>query len=263
MAALPGYIFAFQKLSVTHRAVTLIPAAPRRKTESEVIFMPPSPDLTFLQTYGPPIIIAFVMIFLFVLGVVWIYFESNQNKQTPHYADPDATWRLYQMHALPPHEEELSEDEWQRWEEENAEFDRREQARLAEVNAEIARRREMAARLAQEQAQIAQDFPKWLVDFAESYGIQSYAGLVKLSQWITTILTYCENNFAGRMPIKRCYQAASEGYFGQAPNHQCYGRLFFEHLSKTLARNGLLIDGAGPQGRKITDDALIKLRSKP
>jgi len=218
-----------------------------------------SPNFAWLLPYVPVIAIATAAAVFFALGVMWLYFQHSPGQS--RFADPDTTWELYKAHAWrdEPGEEELSAQEFDEWDAWQDELDQQEQQRLAEINAEYARRQALAARLAEEQAQINRDFPQWLIEFGASQGLDSYAGLVRLVQWINHILAYCHANLDSRMPIRPCYQAAQGGYFGPAPNSQCCGRTFFELLSKALVKNGLLSDGRGTQGRQISPDARLKL----
>lgn len=227
--------------------------------------MPPTPDWSWLVPYVPAIAVITVAGIVFAFGLLWIFYQSSPGQT--QFVDPDAAWELYKAHHWGgddwrPGEQDPDEEELRQWDQWKNDLARQEEKRLAEVNEEIARRQALAARQAQEQDSIKRDFPQWLVQLGEAHGLSSYAGLTRLAQWISRILTYCNDNLDGRMPIKVCYQVAQEGAFGQAPNHQCYGRTFFELLSKALARNGLLIEGRGTLARKISPDALGKLQLK-
>lgn len=222
----------------------------------------PSPDWSLLINYLPVIGTCTFGLMCLALLIGWYYVQYSTPRpvHTP-YTDPQAMLKLYDLHTQAEAEPELSADELQRWEAENVEFERWEQALQEKAKAKEARRRERAEQRARDKAQVEQEFPAWLIEFAQNYvPTDNYAGMVRFSQWLTAILTYCNQHLAGRMPIRPVHQAANDQVFGQAPTHECYGRVFFEELSKHLARHGLLIDGRGNQGRKIADDALLRLR---
>lgn len=224
--------------------------------------MPISPDWSFLVNYLPVIGACTFGLMCLALLVGWYYAQYSPSRPVySPYANPDAMLRLYDFHTQAEAEPEVSEDELRHWEEQNAEFDRLQHALLEKAKAQEARRRERAEQRAKDKAQIEQEFPAWLIEFAQNYiAADSYTGMVRFSQWLTAILTYCTQHMAGRMPIRPVHRAIENGEIGQPPTPELAGREFVEQLSKYLARHGLLINGRGNQGRKIADDAWLKLR---
>lgn len=215
-------------------------------------------DTSFILYVLLPIGIFAVVAF----SLVWI---SEQKKSRPsggYYYDPEM--KMFVGSIYDPSFEEVEPmtggdyiqlENWEAEQEERAAM----QYRL--VQQELDRRRRVTAEREQERREIEQTFPTWLVTFGDEFGLTSMKKLTQLSQYITAILLYGQQHFDGSLPIKRCYNQANEDGFGYpAPDIICYGRTFFERLSKALAKNGLLEDGRGTKGRFIAQDAFLKLR---
>lgn len=138
-----------------------------------------------------------------------------------------------------------------------------------EPDIETAIRRRTEALLAtrearhKETAAIRADFPAWLVNFAANYEVHSYDGVADFAGYVVAVLEYALDEFDGRMPIRKCAEAAAEGLIGPLPSLSCSTRYFFEKLSKLLGAHGLLTGErfTGSRGRVINREASQKFAS--
>jgi len=203
-------------------------------------------------------------IFALVLGGLLFFVGAllsgpGKPKSEGYYLPPGGDWAGLGGRDVIP---EFSEDDVNELEILEDEIHKRDTERGQRMWENIQLENERKKAREQELAAIANDFPQWLVKFGDDFGIVTYKGLVNLSKYIEAILAYAQDNFNGTMPIKRSYQVLrnGRGLSSPPPSTGCQGRIFFEDLSKTLSKNGLLIDGRGQKGKIIAQDAFIKLR---
>lgn len=196
---------------------------------------------------------------MFFVAVLWVTLSDQKRKDY----DPHLRYQLWSQYNLDFYEDEImTKEEMNLLDQLEQDIEEQEAMIYQQWQEAEQKRREAQEQKKKEQEAIANDFPGWLVTFGDEFGITTYKGLTNLTLYLAAILSYAQENFDNTMPIKRTYLviAEGEGFAHKAPNTLCTGRVFFERLSKFLARNGLLLEGRGTRGRTIAPNALAKLR---